>query len=66
VDVGSSGFCDCGGGEDVRVVSVGLVACFAVYFSRFLIFEAVGLRTEYFEVMRVWVRGQRVGSAHGD
>lgn len=51
--VGSSEFCDCGGGDDDRVVSAGLSACFAAYFSRFLILEAVGFRTAYFEVMRV-------------
>lgn len=53
VVVASSGFCDCGGGDDVREVSAGLSACFAVYFSRFLIFDAVGFRTAYLEVMRV-------------
>lgn len=53
VVVGSSGFCDCGGGDDDRVVSFGLSTCFAAYFSRFLIFEALGFRTLYFEVIRV-------------
>jgi len=53
VVVGSSGFCDCGGGDEVRVVSLGLSDCFAKYFWRFLIFEAEGLLTAYLEVMRV-------------
>jgi len=53
VVVGSSGFCDCGGGDDVRDVSAGLSACFAEYFSRFLILDALGFRTAYLEVMRV-------------
>ena len=52
--VTSSGFCDCGGGDAERVVSAGLDDCFSAYFWRFLILEDVGLRTVYFEVMRVW------------
>lgn len=51
--VGSSGFCDCGGGDDARVVSTVFSGCFAEYFWRFCILEAVGFRTVYLEVMRV-------------
>jgi len=51
--VTSSGFCDCGGGDDARAVSVGFEARFSSYFWRFFILEAVGLRTEYLDVMRV-------------
>jgi hypothetical protein len=53
VGVGSSEFCASGGGDDVRVGSAGLADCFAAYFSRFLIFEALGFRTEYLDVIRV-------------
>jgi hypothetical protein len=51
--VTSSGFCDCGGGEDASVVSADFDALFSSYFWRFLILEAVGLRTEYLDVIRV-------------
>jgi hypothetical protein len=49
----SSGFCDCDGGEDAFVVPAGFEALFSSYFWRFLILEAVGLRTEYLDVIRV-------------
>jgi hypothetical protein len=42
-----------GGGEDARDVSVGREAFFSSYFWRFFIFEGVGFRTVYLEVMRV-------------
>jgi len=51
--VTSSGFCDCGGGEDARDVSAGRAALFSSYFWRFFILEDVGFRTEYLDVMRV-------------
>jgi hypothetical protein len=54
VAVGSLGFCDCGGGDDVRAVSAGFAACLVAYFSRFFIFEAEGFRTVYLDVMRVY------------
>lgn len=53
VTVTSSGSCDGGGGDDARVLSAGLEACFAAYFWRFFIFEDVGFRTVYLEIMRV-------------
>lgn len=43
-----------GGGDEARVVSTGRAAFFSSYFWRFLILEAVGLRTEYLDVIRVW------------
>jgi hypothetical protein len=51
--VTSSGFCACGGGDDARVGSADLEALFSSYFWRFFILEAVGLRTEYLDVIRV-------------
>lgn len=54
VVVGSSGFCaDEGGGEEVRDGSASFAACLSRYFWRFFIFEGVGFRTVYLEVMRV-------------
>jgi hypothetical protein len=56
--VGSSGFWGCGGGDDARAASADFSGCLAAYFWRFWILEAEGLRTVYFEVMRVWSLGQ--------
>jgi hypothetical protein len=53
VTVVSSGFCDCGGGDEARVVSVGLDAFFSSYFWRFFILDSVGFRTVYLDVIRV-------------
>lgn len=55
VTVTSSGFCGCGCGDDERVESTGFDLCFSAYFWRFLILEDVGLRTVYFDVIRVWM-----------
>ena len=54
VTVTSSGLCVCGEGDDARAGWVGFEACFSAYFCRFFIFEAVGFKTEYFDVIRVW------------
>lgn len=55
VAVTSSTSCDCGCGDESRALSAGRDAFFSSYFCRFLILVAVGLWTEYLEVMRVVV-----------